>query len=467
MRKGNNLMKTRQGPKGLGWLAVVAVALPLMACDDLLEVVDPDTVNPDNLLDPAFIDVAIAGAVGDFAVAYSGAGGDAFLSTTALLSDEFFSTGTFGTRTATDRRNQQTPANGNTSDGAYTNLHRARRALKNTAAQVAEHEDYGTGDPIYAELNALHGYTYVALGEAYCSYVPISNDEAPEPADGPPRTSAELFMEAAPIFANAAGTNLGALGAARALLNLGDYPGAAAAVAGVPTDYNYFIEHSMTDARQNNPLFNLQSNGRYSVSHLEGGNATGMPFRGADPEDPAGQDPRLPWFEDPAGGFDPAFRLFTNLKYPNRDSNVPLASGIEARLIEAEAALNAGGDWLTPLNDLRANVGTLMAAQIDGYADAVPAPSLAPLTDPGSFDAQVDLLFEERAFWLWGTGHRLGDMRRLVAQYGRDQATVYPSGEYHKGGDHGSDVVFPVDFDEDNNTLYDIALCNVSSAGYN
>lgn len=467
MAKGNNLMKTRQGPKGLRWLTVVAVALPLMACDDVLTVVDPDTVNPDNLLDPAFITITVAGALGDFHVAYSGAGGDAFLSTTALLSDEFFSTGTFNTRTATDRRNQQTPANGNTSDGAYTNLHQARRALKNAAVQVAEHPDFGTGHSRYAELNALHGYTYVALGEAFCSYVPISNDENPEPADGPPRTSAELFTEAAPIFAMAAGTDLAAVGAARALLNLGDYPAAASAVAAVPTDFNYFIEHSETSGRQNNPLFNLQSNGRYSVSHMEGGTATGIGFRGADPEDPAGQDPRLPWVEDPSGGFDPAFRLFTNQKYPNRDSNVPLASGIEARLIEAEAALNGTGDWLAILNDLRANVGTLMAAQIDGYSDLVPAPSLAPLTDPGSFDAQVDLLYEERAFWLWGTGHRLGDMRRLVAQYGRDQATVYPSGAYHKGGDHGPDVVFPVDFDEINNTLYDISQCVVTSAGYN
>lgn len=466
-------------------VAVVALALPLTACDTLLEVIDPDSVTPTTLEDDALIDVIVAGAVGDFAVAYSGAGGDAFLSTTALMSDEFYSSGTFTTRTATDRRNQRTPENGNTSDGAYVNLQQARRALMLAAARVAEHPEKGPSDPEFAELNALHGYTYVALGEAFCSSVPISNDENPFPEDGPPRTSQQLFEESLPIFDAAGGTDLANIGKARALMNLGDYAEAAALVTGVPTTYNYFIEHSSTDSRQNNPFFNLQSNGRYSLAHLEGGNATGVPFRGtspdpdvngdtvqADPREgedfvPVGQDPRVPWWEDPAGGFDDQFRLFVQLKYPFRSSNVPLASGIEARLIEAEAALASGGNWLAILNALRDSVGTLMDAQIDNYSDWVPSPSLAPLTDPGTTADQVSLLFEERAFWLWGTGHRLGDLRRLIYQYGRTEADAYPSGAYHKDGSHGSDVVFPVDFDETNNTLYDISQCDVKNADIN
>ncbi len=447
------------------WVAV-ALALPLAGCsiDELLEVTDPDTINEATTADPDFVDVLVAGAVGDFTTAYSGSGGDAFLSTTALITDEFFSTGTFGTRTATDRREQQDPSSGNTSDGTYGNLQQARRALFRAADAVAANPDKGTGDPDYALLNALWGFTYVALGEAFCSHVPISNDENPDPADGPPRTSAELFTESLPIFSNST-SDLARIGEARALLNLGRYAEAAAAVAGVATTYNHFLVHSENGA--NNPFFGLQTNGRYSLSHAEGGAATGLPFRGSDPEANTGQDPRLPWIEDPDGGFDPAFRLFISQKYPLRTSNVPLASGIEARLIEAEAAFDAGGDWLTILNDLRADVGTLMGAQIDNYDAVVPAPSLAPLTDPGNDDARIDMIMSERAFWLWGTGHRLGDMRRLVNQYGRTEAQVYPSGAYHKGGSHGTDVVFPVDFDEGNNTLFDPASCDVSSASFN
>jgi hypothetical protein len=146
---------------------------------------------------------------------------------------------------------------------------------------------------------------------------------------------------------------------------------------------------------------------------------------------------------------------------------VALASGIEARLIEAEAALNGGGDWLGMLNALRADVASLMAPQIPDYADVVPNASLDPLTDPGSQDARIDLLMQERALWLWGTGHRVGDLRRMINSYGRTEAQVYPSGAYHKGGTHGNDVVFPVDFDEANNMLFDASLCVVTSASFN
>ncbi len=468
-------MKTRQSLRGLVWVAVAALGISLGSCDldKALEVYDPDTVNPGTLEDPDVIEVVITGAYGDFVEAYSGDGlADAFLSTTAALSDEFMSTGTFTTRTATDRRNQQTPANGNTSDGAYEDFQRARRALWLATEKVAAHEDYGTSSSEYNELSALWGYTHVAMGEGYCSYVPLPNDEGPDPGNGPPRTGAELFQEALPIFDRGISHNLAKVGKARALLNLGRYADAAGAVGGVPTDWNYFLGHS--DNAQNNPFFSLQSNGRWAVSHREGGNQTGMPFRGigSDGEDPANGDPRLPWFEDPAGGFDNQFRLFVNLKYPYRSSPVPLASGIEARLIEAEAALNSGGDWLGILNGLRAQVGTLMAAQIQDYAKWVSDPTLAPLTDPGSEAARVDLLFQERAFWLWGTGHRLGDLRRLISQYGRTEAQVFPSGAYHKGGDHGNEVAFPLSFEESNNALYGddgLATCvsKITQAAFN
>ena len=462
-------MKNMKNFRGLIWVPVMALAF-LAACDNILDVTDPDRVNPTTLEDPDVIDLVIAGAIGDFAVAYSGDGlADAILSSTAAMSDEFFSTGSFSTRTATDRRIQQTPANSNTSDGAYTNLQQARRSLMNAVPKIAAHPDKGTSDPEWAELQALWGFTYVALGEAYCSSVPISNDEEPDPSDGPPRTSMELFQAAVPIFTAAGGTNLANMGRARALMDMGDYSGAAALVGGVPTDWTYFIEHS--DNAANNPFFSLQSNGRWSLSHFEGGNATGMPFRGAGTGfDPALADPRIPWFEDPLGGFTPTWRLFTQLKYPFRDSPVVLTSGIEARLIEAEAALASGGGWLAMLNALRADVANLMGGQIDNYADAMSDltdPTLADLVDPGSAAARVDMLFQERGFWLWGTGTRLGDLRRLINQYSRTEASVYPSGAYHKGGVHGSDVVFPLDFDEINNGLYDPSTCVVTSAGYN
>jgi len=64
----------------------------------------------------------------------------------------------------------------------------------------------------------------------------------------------------------------------------------------------------------------------------------------------------------------------------------------------------------------------------------------------------ADVLFRERAFWLYATGHRLGDMRRLIRQYGRDPETVFPTGDYYKGGlTYGEDVNLPLPRREANN----------------
>ena len=79
---------------------------------------------------------------------------------------------------------------------------------------------------------------------------------------------------------------------------------------------------------------------------------------------------------------------------------------------------------------------------------------LAPLADPGTAAGRVDLLFRERAFWTFATSTRLGDMRRLIRQYGRAANTVFPIGTYHRGGNYGPDVNFPVPDQERQNPNY-------------
>jgi hypothetical protein len=118
-----------------------------------------------------------------------------------------------------------------------------------------------------------------------------------------------------------------------------------------------------------------------------------------------------------------------------------LASGIEARLIEAEAQLNGGspGDALNTLNQLRATAIT---------------PAMPPLTLQPDFDSQVDQLFRERAFWMFATGHRQGDLRRLIRQYGRQPESVYPTGQSRPGVFYGPQVVFVPDATAINNPAY-------------
>jgi hypothetical protein len=130
-----------------------------------------------------------------------------------------------------------------------------------------------------------------------------------------------------------------------------------------------------------------------------------------------------------------------SLQYPaqyaiNGFSPFTVANGIEARLIEAEAQLqpvNApSGPWLATLNALRATVG------------------LSDTTDPGTATARVSLLFRERAYWLFLTGHRQGDLRRLIRQYGRNQDQVYPTGPYLAPGTglYGTDVTTVIPLSE-------------------
>jgi hypothetical protein len=73
-------------------------------------------------------------------------------------------------------------------------------------------------------------------------------------------------------------------------------------------------------------------------------------------------------------------------------------------------------------------------------------PVMAALATPATKDAATDLYFREKAFWVFSRGQRLGDLRRLIRQYGRAQENVFPTGTFHKNGNppYGTDVNFPI-----------------------
>jgi hypothetical protein len=122
------------------------------------------------------------------------------------------------------------------------------------------------------------------------------------------------------------------------------------------------------------------------------------------------------------------------VKVGNPSTKLTIASGVEARLIEAEAALRNGDpSWLARLNALRTTCTDATTCPVEAPAGSGGVAGLAPLTDPVDPDARVDLLFRERAFWLFSTGTRLGDLRRLIRQYDRSANTVFPTGQYAGG----------------------------------
>jgi len=436
--------------------------VPLAGCNDPLRVTDPDIVTPGQLTDPSKLPTLRAGAIGDFDLAYTGDGSDGSggvegaIMYGGLLADEWINSETFPTRIEVDARTiHVTNAD---LDLWFRTLSRSRRSTETAAGRYAA---LSKSDPGYPEMLSLAGYTYLFFAENFCNGVPISQ-ATPSGAlvYGDPLTSVQLldtavarFDSALAVSGDAGMSNLASVGKGRALNDLGSFAAAKTAVSGVPTSFAYFLEHSENTDRENNGVFkgNVPDQ-RYSAADKEGIN--GFPFLST-------ADPRTPIVLDAAGtGFDGTTPLYDNLRYGGRAAPITLATGVEARLIEAEAALQAGdtangGGFYAALNGPRANDADR------SYFDATTAPGtpaigVLPNLSPASAAAAggaVNLLFNERARWLWLTAHRLSDLRRLIRQYGRPTESVFPTGPYFKVQFtvYGTDVNFPIPIDEQNN----------------
>ncbi len=436
---------------------MASFVLFLSACEGLLDVDDPDIVTPDNLLDEIGLQTLRNGALGNFVYAYAGGGQqDAQIMTSGLMSDEWMHSGTFPTRQEVELR--VIPNDNGTMNGVYLNLQRARNDLEQTAAKLEAVGSDPANDDRIPELNAYAGFTYIAFGENYCSGVPFSvQPDTGEIVYGEPQTTEQIFNLAVAHFdaalahgaVSASIADMARVGKGRALLNLNDPAAAAAAVAAVSDNFVRYMEHSNNSARERNSIYEFNYNAaRWTVGDLEGGN--GLDYRSSG-------DPRLTVVAGPKIGFDGSTDLWLLENYQTRGDRVALATGVEARLIEAEAIIESdAAGWLQILNDLRADFATLAPVL---YPDYPPTGTLPPLVDPGTVDGRVDLHFRERAFWLFSTGHRLGDMRRLIRQYGRGIETVFPTGAYFKAGStYGVDVNFPIPQDEENNPNFTTCL---------
>ena len=69
------------------------------------------------------------------------------------------------------------------------------------------------------------------------------------------------------------------------------------------------------------------------------------------------------------------------------------------------------------------------------------------------------MLFREKAFWQFARGTRLGDLRRLIRQYGRAEDQVFPEGGFHTPPfAFGDDVNFSVPDSEQQNPNFTACL---------
>ena len=445
----------RLGRAALGLAApLAAAALAACSIDETVEVQALDQVSPAALEDSTALPTFVAGAQTDFQVAYNGSSAsEGQVNMSALFTDEFIQTESFPTRFEVDTRN--VTRENTTMSPIFLNLQRARASAERASAQYSKFNK----DTVGGRLDALNlaGFSYILLGENYCSGVPISRLEADYVTltFGEAQTRDQVLQAAVAKFdtvigvtgsataaSAAARANLARVGRARALLDLGRFADARTQAAQVPAGFVFQIQHSENTNRQNNGVWSFSNNqGRWGVADQESGE--GLPFvTQAD-----ARVPSRPRAANSGNGFDGG-PMREQLKDSTRTAPKTLADGVEAQLIVAEGALQAGdaATFLTTLNGLRSNTAVLAQR---GITTALPA-----LTDPGTAAGRQDLLFRERAYWLFLTSHRLGDLRRLVRQYNRPAESVFPSGNYSsngRSGVYGTDVNFPIPIEEGQN----------------
>jgi hypothetical protein len=440
-------------------LVGAASMLALAACTsttEVLQVTDPDIINPTDVQSSAGATAVRVGAIARLNSATSGvnanSNSEGLFLLSGLFADEYINGDSFIARQEVDSRNI-TDANTFLTD-VNRNLQRTRLSAEQ-AVQLLRQFSPTAPSADLAEMYFVQAYVENVMGEHYCNGLVFSDVVNGSEVYGMPMSTTAAFERAlahadsglALITGTTAADirvrNALAVTKGRILTNLNRQAEAAVAVAGVLTNYKYLNLHSQTT--NDNAMWTYNNVARrYSVSNAEGTN--GLNYVAA-------KDPRVPTC---AGG-DAACRAVgvtlatrddgtapvnVQLIWPARDSSVAIVKGVEARMIEAEAAYKAGNYALM--------VQKLNQARTEGGVAGLPA----TLTDPGltGTDAdRVSLIFRERALWFFSTGHRVGDMRRLIRQYSRPAESVFPTGPWHKGNNYGPMVNFPVPQAEANN----------------
>jgi hypothetical protein len=398
----------------------MALCVVAGGCSKLTDVSAPDVVQLDALDNSAGAEALRVGSLSGFALVFAGPE-QGQITTSGAIADEFYNASSGSVAlAAADIRILPEPS----TSYPYVAIQRSRLDARRAAAALQQFVPAGRAR--IGEQFAIAAFTEVFLGENLCSGIPLGEIVEGKPAFGTPLSTDELFARAVADFDSALAyasdsvrvLNMARIGRSRALLDRGQFAAAASGVAAVPTSYLYTTQYSTA---QQNGVFSIINTSKWlTVSDREGVN--GLDFRSA-------QDPRVPTVLV-GKGIDNLTDVYTFARYTSVSSPIVLASGVEARLIEAEALLRApdAASALQTLNALRATT-----------------PGLAPLTLQSSEAAQVDQLFRERAFWLFATGHRHGDLRRLMRQYGRPAASVFPVGPYKNGQTYGTDVTFAPD----------------------
>lgn len=383
------------------WQVLFAAgAIALTGCDSLLDVDLPGQVPEEALADPGLANTLVVGVIADFECAYNN-----YTFGSSAHSDEYLpSSGNFVQRTWSTRLipasdNYVTGTCEGNGFGLWTPIHTARFQAEDVFARLQEFpagevEDL---DAKLATVSAYAGYAYTLLGEGFCEVV---IDAGPIMQPSAVLAIAEERFGRAIQLAQQAGDqdleNMALVGRARVRLDLENFQGAVADAEQVPGGYEKVASRDgpspSLERLWNKGFEDFANIGHHTVNTT----FRALVWKGT-------PDPRVPVEDAGRFGFDGVTPLWFTTKYPERATDIPLATWEEAQLIIAEASARSGdpGRAVQIINDLHARAG------IPPYDPAVDQ------TEGPTGDEVLNHVLQERSRELFQVGgHRLNDMLR-------------------------------------------------------
>ena len=272
-----------------------------------------------------------------------------------------------------------------------------------TADAITRFTDVGASPDVISQAYLWGGISLRVMGEYYCEV--LYDGGAPVPSSDALVRAEQRFTDAMAAGGSAETTMAARAGRAGVRVNLGDWTGAVADAAGVPTDFSFVLDY--------------HSNGawRYYNAWVQGGGFAGNLGAGGgaytiwntwiiDYFD-ATADPRVPYVDS---GIIQTTSLkeytvtdvpfLPQQKYTALDDDIEMMGGAEMRLIEAEALL-MGGDMAGAMVVINA----LREGALTGLGNLAPA----------DMDEAWTFLKRERAIEMWLEGRRMADIRRWDA----------------------------------------------------
>lgn len=419
-------------------IAIPAAALAILipaACDTLsnpLEVEPASRIPAVALEVPANAQLLSNGAVGDFECAFN-----AYNQVGASIGEEFIYALQTASRAPYDRRTTH-PSNDtdyatNSCDsptgevGVYTPLQTARQSNENLLALLKTWSDAdvaaGTGAPNRTNLMAIAaayaGYSYVLLGEGFCTMAISSVNLDKTLTYGGEIQRDSVFklgiarLTEAITLATAANNSsirtMAILGRARAKLNIADYAGAKADAQQVPRGYVRLITAS---AVASNRVNRVAAENSATVRTF----SIGVPYRNL-------RDSRVPVFPSTFPPSPTRVVHFFQTKYPTTATPLPLARFEEAQLIIAEADIRA--------NSLATALPIINASRARGGQPT-------PFTGVTQASYMAELI-DQRRRELFLETHHLGDLIRYNVPLNPPAGTPY-----HFGGTYGTQRCLPL-----------------------